>query len=170
MNVMTEKVKPWYHEPWPWILMAGPAIVVVAALATAWLAATTDDGLVEDDYYKSGLGINQTIERDQAAHDLHIKAQLMVGDTPTHVRLMLQAGESGALPRELRLKVMHPTRTGQDQVVVMMQSGDGMYVGEIKALGAARWRLALEDADNRWRLTGTWRVPKDSVVVLDSRG
>ena len=29
MNGQTPK--PWYKEPWPWLLMSGPAIVVVAA-------------------------------------------------------------------------------------------------------------------------------------------
>ena len=30
--------KPWYREPWPWIMMAGPAAVVVAGAVTMWLA------------------------------------------------------------------------------------------------------------------------------------
>ena len=34
---------PWYREPWPWLLMAGPAAVVVAGLITAWIAVKTDD-------------------------------------------------------------------------------------------------------------------------------
>ena len=29
------RTQPWYREPWPWILMAGPAIVVVAIFAVA---------------------------------------------------------------------------------------------------------------------------------------
>ena len=33
---------PWYREPWPWILMAGPAAVVIAGLFTAWLAWRSD--------------------------------------------------------------------------------------------------------------------------------
>ena len=37
--------QPWYRERWPWILMAGPATVVVAGLFTAWLAVRSDDGL-----------------------------------------------------------------------------------------------------------------------------
>ena len=28
------KRAPWYREPWPWILISGPAIVVVAGMAT----------------------------------------------------------------------------------------------------------------------------------------
>lgn len=32
--------KPWYKERWPWILMAGPAIVVIACIITIYLAFT----------------------------------------------------------------------------------------------------------------------------------
>jgi hypothetical protein len=45
--------KPWYRHPWPWILMSGPAIVVVAGIATTVIAVTTADGLVSDDASKS---------------------------------------------------------------------------------------------------------------------
>ena len=62
--------KPWYKEPWPWFLMAGPAIVIVAGFATAWLAIISNDGLVTDDYYKQGLAINQRLQRDHHASDL----------------------------------------------------------------------------------------------------
>ena len=36
-----QQSKVWYKEPWPWLLMSGPLIVVVAAFATLWLAANT---------------------------------------------------------------------------------------------------------------------------------
>lgn len=170
MSVMIEKSKPWYREPWPWILMIMPVTAVVAGSFMMWLAVSTEDGLVEDDYYKKGLTINQTIERDQVAQSLHIKAQLMVGDDPGHVRMMLQAGDLGALPQQLRLKVLHPTRSGLDQEVLLTQRGEGYYEGGIKQLGAAKWRLILEDMDKHWRLTGMWQVPKDSSVALSSRG
>ena len=32
--------KPWYKHPWPWLLMAGPAMVVAAGFDTYYLAAT----------------------------------------------------------------------------------------------------------------------------------
>ena len=37
-NAIGHPVTPWYREPWPWILMAGPAIVVVAGFATLFIA------------------------------------------------------------------------------------------------------------------------------------
>ena len=45
-------VRPWYREPWPWLLMAGPATVLVAGAATTWIAFASADGLVAEDYYK----------------------------------------------------------------------------------------------------------------------
>lgn len=32
--------KPWYKQLWPWLLMAGPAIVIVACIFTIYLAFT----------------------------------------------------------------------------------------------------------------------------------
>ena len=46
------QANPWYREPWPWILMAGPATVVVAGIVTAWIAVANQDPLVVDNYYK----------------------------------------------------------------------------------------------------------------------
>lgn len=168
MNALTENSKPWYREPWPWILMALPAVAVVYSVFYAWMAVTTQDGLVDDDYYKDGMAINQTLDRDKAAQALHIKAQLMVGDDPSQLRLMLQGGQSGALPQHLRLKLLHPTRAGMDQVVDLTRRGEGYYEGALKSLIAARWHLVLEDTGKKWRLTGTWHVPKDHAVALDS--
>ena len=56
-------VARWYREPWPWLLMAGPLVVVAASLASAWIAVKSDDGVVADDYYKQGLAINRKLPR-----------------------------------------------------------------------------------------------------------
>ena len=39
--------------------MIAPAAAVVGGAVMLWLALTTYDGLVSDDYYKEGLAINQ---------------------------------------------------------------------------------------------------------------
>lgn len=38
-----EDTNPWYKEPWPWLLMSGPAIVVVACIITIYLAYSNYD-------------------------------------------------------------------------------------------------------------------------------
>jgi hypothetical protein len=59
--------KPWYREPWPWLLMAGPAAVIVAGVITTWIAFSTFDGLVAEDYYRRGLNINATLACEPSA-------------------------------------------------------------------------------------------------------
>ena len=54
---------------------------------TIWLAVSSSDGLVADDYYKRGLAINQELRRDQAALDLGIAAAIEARDGVLRVRL-----------------------------------------------------------------------------------
>jgi hypothetical protein len=44
-----------------WMVVGGPAIVVVAAVYTAWLAMRSPDPVVEADYYRRGIEINRTL-------------------------------------------------------------------------------------------------------------
>ena len=60
-------MQPWYRSPWPWLLMSGPAVVLVAGAITTWIAFASADGLVAEDYYKQGLGINKVLAREEAA-------------------------------------------------------------------------------------------------------
>jgi hypothetical protein len=152
-------VQPWYRERWPWILMAGPAIVVVASLYTAWLAIRSDDGLVNDDYYKRGSAINRTLSRDRAAVRLGIEAQLYLDDG--RVRVVL-----GTAPRHgaLTLRLVHPTRSGMDQSLNLTAVEPGVFEGRLQPLRPGRWHVVLGEQD--WRLTGDWKLPAMGVLTL----
>ena len=41
--------KPWYREPWPWIIIGLLGTVIVASFITLWIAISNPDGLVVDD-------------------------------------------------------------------------------------------------------------------------
>jgi uncharacterized protein len=53
---------PWWKYGHVWMVIAGPAVVVVAALATAWIAVRYADPVIDTDYYRHGLEINKTLE------------------------------------------------------------------------------------------------------------
>ena len=58
---------PWWKHGHVWLVISGPATVVVAGLATAWIAVKTPDPVVEADYYRRGIEINRTLAtRDKA--------------------------------------------------------------------------------------------------------
>jgi len=154
---MTERTpRPWYREPWPWILMSGPAIVVVAGLVTAAIAVATDDGLVADDYYKRGLAINRVIAREERARELGLSATVQFSGAPDRVRVLVDAGATGGAPP--RLKLVNATRAGLDQAIALAPVAPGVYEGAVRMPPEGAWRLHLEDARATWRLTGHWRT------------
>ena len=154
---------PWHREPWTWILMSGPFIVVVAGIVTMYLAVATSDGLVADDYYKQGLGINRAIERDERARALGMSASLQFSEDRTHVRVFLRG--AGTPPGALQLTLAHRTRAGEDQAVTLPAIAPGVFEGTLAAPRGALWRLGLGDAGRAWRLSGDWPAGAASVLL-----
>lgn len=164
---MNTAPRPWYREPWPWILMAGPAVVIVAGVITTWLAVDSFDGLVEDDYYKQGLAVNQRTARSQQAGQMGVRADLMTGGADaTRLRILLTVDSGAPLPESLQLRLVHPTRNGLDQRIALRAEGGGFYSGQLDAPLAGRWHVALEDAGLAWRLTGDWDIEKQPSLRL----
>jgi hypothetical protein len=152
---------PWYRQRWPWFLMFGPAIVLVAGTYTAWLAYSTDDGLVARDYYKRGLLINRTLQRDHAAAARGISAQ---GAWSADGRsLSVQVRGLAQPAREPVLRVILD-RTGVEQVVRMRDIGSGWYEAAMVRPADARWRAVMETDD--WRLTMLDSLPGEAVRFI----
>src|SRR5215831_12935369 len=101
-------LRPWYREPWPWLLMSGPAAVLVAGAITTWIAFRTADGLVTDDYYKQGLAINKVLKREETAQRLGIAARVTLYPDRLDVRI------DGAKPEIVYANLTHTTRGGHD--------------------------------------------------------
>jgi hypothetical protein len=138
--------KPWYREAWPWLLMAGPAAVLVAGAVTTWIAFASADGLVAEDYYKQGMAINRRLAREDAAQHRGIAATVEL--RPGSVRVELR----GAAPEALFVHLAHATRAGHDVRLRLTPGADGVYAAELPPLPAGRWRAAIEDARGAWRI------------------
>lgn len=159
---------PWYKQRWPWFLIAGPAIVVVAGVVTAWIAVESNDGLVTDDYYKEGMAINQRLQRDHRASSLGLHADVM--RSGLNVRLMLSAAAGQVeLPAAIVLHLTHPTRAGQDQAVEMISEGAGFYDGKLTADITGRWLVMIEDPAGQWRLQGEWQADSEEPLRLQAK-
>jgi len=142
--------KPWYREPWPWLLMAGPGTVVVAGIATAWIAFSGADGLVADDYYKQGLSINRTLAREAQATSLGLAGELVVADGSVRVTLR----SSQPLPDRISLRFAHPARAAEDRVVFLARRTESLYEAPVPALAAVAWRAIVETPE--WRVSASY--------------
>jgi hypothetical protein len=139
--------KPWYRHRWPWLLMLGPGVVVVAGAITIWIAFASADGLVADDYYKQGLAVNRVLAKEEAARRLGISAEVRIGAGEIAVQL---AGEQ---PQALFVRLAHATRAGLDVRLRLAPAADGAYRAELAPLAPGRWQIVIEDARGSWRIT-----------------
>ena len=153
---------PWYREPWPWLLMAGPAIVVVAGFVTLGFAIQSSDGLVADDYYKQGKAINMMLTRDARAQQLGYRARVSLTQEG-HVTLNFVAAAPDA--PLLRLILHHPTRSGFDREILLARAADNTYSAAMPAINAPRWGMTLEDEGRTWRLTGDWSTGSGTIEL-----
>ena len=163
MQTMTgQQCRRWYAEPWVWLLIALPLTAVIGGMITLYLAVSTSDGLVVDDYYERGKAINLDLARDDAATRYKLSASFVLyqGDT---VQLQLSA-VNGRWPATVSLSLLHPTRAGHDQQIRLQHDGAGQYHGSIKALTRGHWYVQLEADD--WRLFGTLQVPQTAPLIL----
>jgi uncharacterized protein len=65
-ETMPAEPAPWWRYGHVWLVIAGPAAVVVAGFVTLWIAVRSPDPVVAADYYRQGIEINRTLERQKA--------------------------------------------------------------------------------------------------------
>lgn len=161
--------RPWYKEFWPWFLLGILGMSVVMGVTFLVLSITSFDGMVEDDYYKQGLAINQRLEQDQRAAELNLVANLRVDSLTGDVMVDL---EGDARPEQLRLELLFPTQGHRDQSVLLERVRNGHYVGQLPRSLEYRWYVQLhpdsvaQGSESDWRLVGEIELPREAPLTL----
>jgi len=159
----TDAVPPWYRLPYVWLVIAFPALSVAAGLTTLFIAVSTYDGLVVDDYYKRGMEINRELDRDRAAVERELGATVELEPGAPRFRILLAAGAGQPAPAQLQVTFLHRTRAGFDHAVsaaLLPHSANTspfIYQAETPALVRGQWDVLIESGD--WRLLGSATIP-----------
>ncbi len=160
----TLDTKPWYRYPWTWFLIAVPLLTIIACTITIVLAIKSEDGLVSDDYYKDGLMINQSLDRDRKAAELGISS--FVGLLPGDRALVVQVN-GGNIELPLKLVFLHATRKEHDQAFeIRTLSPNGQARVDIEQLIPGKWYVQLESEADAWRLKGQMVYPGETDIKL----
>ena len=148
---MNAQILPWYKYKLVWMVIAIPAASVIAGINMIYLAVNTDDGLVVDDYYKEGMDINQSLQRDKTAAELGLTAPLVIEESGDMVTLNLHKGSLAESPEQLTLHLHHATYAGHDQLLTLVRAPQDQYVGYLKhTIKEGVWHVMLSTQD--WRL------------------
>lgn len=159
----------WYNEPWMLLVLGGPAIVVVAALFTFYLAWHDSDNVVSKDYYKQGINIDKDIHRDTKASEYKMLANVTVDNTG-HIQLQL---EGKTLPETIQMTVSYFASNSEyedNQKTTLTQMKPEWYDGSVKFPSQTNsenlklWHVKVEGPD--WRLTGDWHDPLHKALQL----
>jgi uncharacterized protein len=157
----------WYTQRWPWLLMLGPALVIVAGVITGILAFQRQDAMVVDDYYKRGKTINMDLRRDRVATAMQLsfasgydpRAGVLSGSLSSY-------GKGYRAP--FRIKLAHATQPGKDIALFVTPDADGRFAASLPRLDAGRWSVVVESAAREWRLTAQWRWPVQAALAIDA--
>lgn len=164
----TGKPTIWYREPMVWLVIMIPMSAVIMGAAMLVLAVSSYDGLVADDYYKKGLQINRTMERDELAASYDLTGDVALGAPGEPVEVVLSGNTQFHAPEILNLRLFHATRSGLDRHLLMRRVDSERYVASGPSLEPGSWYLQL-DADG-WRLVSRLSASDaPQQVRLDSR-
>lgn len=90
--------KPWYQHFWPVFIVSIMGIVIIACMFMVKLAIDHPDPVIEGDYYKQGLTINQRLpdtllEKARAEQEAH---QRDAKESVERLRAQLEAEQQAA--------------------------------------------------------------------------
>jgi len=149
MKKPIDENQPWYKQWMVWMVIAPPLTAVIAGIITINIAIESDDGLVVDDYYKEGLGINQSLQRDQLARDLDLKATVFIDNLSLKLRF-----EKAMNDQSLSLHFIHPTQSQRDIELTVQRFTEDAYQVALPQMLNGNWNVLLEPIDKSWRISG----------------
>ena len=164
MTTNMTKNNRWYQEPFVWLLIGLPLLAVIGSFVSLALAIHSDDGLVEDDYYRRGKEINRTLARDHAAATHGLQGRIDLDDAHHELLIRLSANKTATLPDSLQIKFLHATRAGFDKTLILPRHADGVYRAPLPRFEPGHWNLQL--AAQEWRLNGSLHLPGDHHLDL----
>ena len=171
--MIQEESLPWYKHALVWMIIAIPSSAVLAGFATLYLAVTTDDGLVADDYYKQGLAINVQIERLVVAKQLGIVADIKIESKTGFINIDLDKGRLENYPSPLILALKHASNEQKDRIIQVQHGLDNQYVGYVKnGVHDGVWHIELSnqnlETQKQWRLAQRVSIKSTTQILLES--
>jgi len=160
---MQTDTRPWYKEPFVWMLIGVPLSSVIVGSFFIFLAASTKDTLVRDNYYKDGLAINQELKWDKKAISLDVELAIVIDGNSASIKIK---NSRQVAPNTLTLKLSHPTLKEKDRDSFLQHSKDGEFKGFIENLDNGRYYIMVESLEQQWRLRKSIEVIQGSTLSL----
>lgn len=152
MNTHVPPPAPWFKQPWLWFILAPLIAVLIYSTFFMYVAVTTSDGVVKEDYYKVARGMNIDTSKADAARALDLNADLRLDTLTGDINLRL-TGNLEEQPQILHLNIIHPTHQKYDQILILRSvDGKGLYAGSLEGHISGKRYLSLSPDNESWQL------------------
>ncbi|GAA0683830.1 FixH family protein [Marinobacterium maritimum] len=152
MNTHVNPPAPWFKQPWLWFILAPLIAVFIYSSFFMYIAVTTSDGVVKEDYYKVARGMNIDTSKADTARTLSLDADLRLDTVTGDINLRL-SGNLESYPDTLHLNIIHPTHQKYDQLLILRGvDGKGLYAGSLEGHISGKRYLSLTADNGSWQL------------------
>lgn len=139
-----QRAPGWWY---PWIFVAGMAVVVAVNAVMITMALKTFPGLETTDAYQKGLAYNRTLAeaREQEARGWTSQIVFAPGG-PQKGDLKFTLRDSQGQPLDgfaVEASLVRPTVGGHDFAVTLAPQGSGVYVAPVAFPLAGRWTVVI---------------------------
>ena len=146
---MTESNRPWYKEPYVWMLIGFPLTSIIVGLSLLTISILNKDTLVRDNYYKDGLAYNSELQWDKKAKSLDIRIEIQVSGNQMTLDLVNSRQNT---PNTLKVTLGHPTIPEKDRESHLQLTQDKRFIGFIDPTENGRYYLLVESVEQQWRI------------------
>ncbi len=166
MSTHTETTSNWSANPWVWAVIAIPFSAVLFGIVMITAANYHPNDIVEDDYYKQGMAINQRLQKEENAKLLSARLKLLAIDQDEAI-FEINAGSD-----TISLDLYHIRDRQRDTTVALTKISTSQYVTNdtsvLKKLGTPGiWYLSVEDHIHLWRLRKRVETPV-AILLLEA--
>jgi hypothetical protein len=155
--------RPWYKEPWPWIIIGMLSAAVIAATTCVFISFHNADPVVRDDWYEDGKTINKSLDREKHAQQLGMAATITVDNTTGDVKVILKSHQPQNLPG-VDIKLSHATDAARDEDVQLTRQEDGSYHGTLSKALKGHYYVDIETA--YWKLSDSELFPQGTFDIV----
>jgi len=151
------------YIPWFFVLF----FLVLSCLMGwfAWLANSTERGVVSKHAYQHGIAYNQILEKQRAQDALGWESDLTINKAASHparAEFLLKDKQRGPIKgAQVQLSLIRPTQAGYDVKLMLIDKGNGRYVGETALALPGLWEahIAVKSGEHSYQTSKRVTLP-----------